>query len=58
LGQQKVTNLLNTGATLIASSNPGCSLQIQKHLSQQNQSIPLFHPIQLLDFAMRGIKLN
>ncbi len=57
LGQQKVTNLLNTGATLIASSNPGCSLQIQKHLSQQNKSIPLFHPIQLLDFAMRGIKV-
>jgi len=58
LGQQKVTNLLNTGAALIASSNPGCSLQIQKHLSQQNKSIPLFHPIQLLDFAMRGIKLK
>ena len=57
LGQQKVTNLLNTGAALIASSNPGCSLQIQKHLSQQNQSIPLFHPMQLLDFAMRGIKV-
>ena len=58
LGQQKVTNLLNTGAALIASSNPGCSLQIQKHLKQQNKSLPLFHPIQLLDFAMRGIKLN
>ena len=57
LGQQKVTNLLNTGAALIASSNPGCSLQIQKHLSQQNQSIPLFHPMQLLDFSMRGIKV-
>jgi len=57
LGQQKVTNLLNTGAALIASSNPGCSLQIQKHLSQQNKSIPLFHPMQLLDFAMRGIKV-
>ena len=57
LGRQKVTNLLNTGATLIASSNPGCSLQIQKHLSQQNKSIPLFHPIQLLDFAIRGIKV-
>jgi glycolate oxidase iron-sulfur subunit len=57
LGQQKVTNLLNTGAALIASSNPGCSLQIQKHLSQQNKSIPLFHPMQLLDFAIRGIKV-
>ncbi len=58
LGQQKVTNLLNTGPTLIASSNPGCSLQIQKHLEQQGKSIPLFHPIQLLDFAIRGIKIQ
>ena len=57
LGQQKVRNLLNTGASLIASSNPGCSLQIQKHLNQQNQSIPLFHPMQLLDFAIRSIKV-
>ena len=32
LGQQKVENLLNTGAELIASANPGCSLQIKKHL--------------------------
>jgi glycolate oxidase iron-sulfur subunit len=57
LGQQKVENLLNTGAQLIASSNPGCSLQIQKHLAQQGKSMPLFHPIRLLDYAIRGIPL-
>jgi glycolate oxidase iron-sulfur subunit len=58
LGQQKVTNLLNTGAKLIASSNPGCSLQIQKHLEQQEKSIPLLHPMQLLDYSIRGIKID
>ncbi|MEM9264882.1 MAG: heterodisulfide reductase-related iron-sulfur binding cluster [Cyanobacteria bacterium P01_F01_bin.13] len=52
LGQMKVTNLLNTGATLIASSNPGCALQIQKHLVQQGKKIPLMHPIELLDRAI------
>lgn len=57
LGTQKVTNLLNTGADLIASANPGCSLQIQKHLDAQTSSIPLFHPIELLDYSIRGIKL-
>lgn len=57
LGIQKVTNLLNTGADLIASANPGCSLQIQKHLDAQTSSIPLFHPIELLDYSIRGIKL-
>ncbi|ACK73697.1 protein of unknown function DUF224 cysteine-rich region domain protein [Gloeothece citriformis PCC 7424] len=58
LGQQKVTNLLNTGAKLIASPNPGCSLQIKKHLQIQEKTIPLMHPIELLDYAIRGIKLN
>ena len=58
LGQQKVTNLLNTGADLIASPNPGCSLQIKKHLNWQNKAIDLFHPMELLDYSMRGIQLN
>jgi glycolate oxidase iron-sulfur subunit len=58
LGQQKVTNLLSTGATLIASSNPGCSLQILKHLQAQGQSMQVMHPIRLLDYAIRGIKLT
>jgi glycolate oxidase iron-sulfur subunit len=57
LGQQKVTNLLNTGAKLIASPNPGCSLQIQKHLQLQGKEIKIMHPIQLLDYAIRGVKI-
>ncbi|MGD1905875.1 MAG: (Fe-S)-binding protein [Leptolyngbyaceae cyanobacterium] len=57
LGQMKVKNLLNTGATLIASSNPGCSLQIQKHLQEQGKSAPLMHPITLLDKSIRGERL-
>lgn len=58
LGQMKVTNLVNTGATLIASSNPGCALQIQKHLAQQGQTVPLMHPIELLDRAISGEQLG
>ena len=58
LGKQKVTNLLNTDADLIASANPGCSLQIKKHLSLKKSQIPLFHPIELLDYSIRGIELK
>lgn len=54
LGRQKVMNLLNTGASLIASSNPGCSLQIKKHLDLQNSEIRLLHPIELLDYSIQG----
>ena len=57
LGQMKAENLVNTGAKLIASPNPGCSLQIQKYLQQQGHSLPLVHPIELLDRSIRGEKL-
>jgi glycolate oxidase iron-sulfur subunit len=61
LGRQKVNNLLNTGATLIASSNPGCSLQIMKHLENhpdnREKAIAVMHPIRLLDYSIRGIQL-
>ncbi|RQH20481.1 (Fe-S)-binding protein [Okeania hirsuta] len=57
LGQQKVENLLNTGAELIASANPGCSLQIKKHLELQGKKMILMHPIELLDYSIRGVKL-
>ncbi|GBF80216.1 (Fe-S)-binding protein [Aphanothece sacrum] len=57
LGQQKVNNLVNTGANLIASPNPGCSLQIKKHLNLQGKEMSLMHPMELLDYAIRGVKL-
>lgn len=54
LGQMKVTNLRNTGAALVASPNPGCALQIQKHLQQQGSTLQVMHPMVLLDHAIRG----
>jgi glycolate oxidase iron-sulfur subunit len=57
LGRQKVQNLRNTGADLIASANPGCTLQISKHLQQQDQQISIMHPMELLDYSIRGVKL-
>jgi glycolate oxidase iron-sulfur subunit len=58
LGRQKVTNLLNTGAEAIASANIGCFVQIQKHLALQGVECPVLHPMQLLDYSIRGISLK
>ncbi len=58
LGEQKVRNLLNTKAQLIVSANPGCALQIKKHLQQQGQDLPLLHPMELLDYSIQGLKLK
>lgn len=56
LGQQKVQNLLNTGANLIVSANPGCTMQIAKHLQLQGKEVPIVHPIELLDESIRGVR--
>lgn len=58
LGQQKVQNLLNTGAHLIASANPGCTMQITKHLKLQGKEISVMHPMELLDYSIQGVKLE
>lgn len=55
LGRQKVDNLLNTKADLIASANPGCTLQISKYLS--GSPISIMHPMELLDYSIRKVKI-
>ena len=58
LGRQKVENLTQAGADLIASANIGCYVQISKHLQLQGKSVPVLHPMQLLDLSLRGITLD
>ncbi|NJM56774.1 MAG: glycolate oxidase subunit GlcF [Synechococcales cyanobacterium RU_4_20] len=57
LGRQKVKNLRNTGASLIASANIGCFVQISQQLEKQGTPMPVLHPMQLLDYAIRGVHL-
>ncbi|MBW4518224.1 MAG: 4Fe-4S dicluster domain-containing protein [Scytolyngbya sp. HA4215-MV1] len=57
LGQQKVENLTNTGASVIASANIGCYVQITRHLQLQGKNISVLHPMQLLDYSIRHINL-
>jgi glycolate oxidase iron-sulfur subunit len=58
LGRQKVENLTNTGAQVIASANIGCYVQISKHLQLQGKHVPVLHSMQLLDRSIRGIQLQ
>jgi len=57
LGRQKAENLLAVGADIIASANVGCTLQIKKHLELLGTQIPIYHPMELLDLAIRGEQL-
>ncbi len=58
LGRQKVKNLRQTGASLIASANIGCFVQISQQLEKQGTPMPVLHPVQLLDYSIRGIRLD
>jgi len=57
IGARKVLNVLSTGADLLASANPGCTLQIQKILRERGQTLGAAHPIEILDASISGIPL-
>ena len=54
LGQMKAEDLARTKPDWISSANIGCTLQIRKHLNDQ-QPVPIAHPMQLLDQSFRGL---
>ena len=58
IGARKAANVLATGATLLASANPGCTLQIQKLLRAQGAELRAAHPIEILDASIRGAPLE
>jgi glycolate oxidase iron-sulfur subunit len=56
LGDQKVENLLQTGAEAVVSANPGCLLQLMHGLRRRgHDAMPTFHMVELLDASIRGI---
>ena len=55
VGARKVDNVLSTGADMLASANPGCTLQIQKILRERGKTLRAAHPIEILDASIRGV---
>ena len=51
LGQIKVDDLVKTGATVIASANIGCSLQLRRHIKEKKLDHIVRHPMELLSEA-------
>jgi glycolate oxidase iron-sulfur subunit len=54
LGARKAESVLATGAPLLISANPGCSLQIASALAQRGQDIAVAHTAEVLDASIRG----
>jgi glycolate oxidase iron-sulfur subunit len=57
LGRRKAANVAATGADVVVAGNPGCTLQIAAHLAATGRSLPVYHPVELLDASIRGTTL-
>jgi len=53
---RKVSHIHSTGASVIATANPGCQLQIQRGLSSDTEAKRVVHPIVLLAEAYKAEK--
>jgi glycolate dehydrogenase iron-sulfur subunit len=59
LGERKAASLRATGARLIVSANPGCSLQIASSLAANGQDAPaVAHIAEVLDASLRGLPVT
>jgi glycolate oxidase iron-sulfur subunit len=60
LGARKAANISAAQPDLVVTANPGCLLQIRRHLDPEDGAAPppLLHPIQLLDASIRGVAIG
>ncbi|MFL5732618.1 MAG: (Fe-S)-binding protein, partial [Chloroflexia bacterium] len=54
LGERKAGNILDTGADIVATANPGCILQIEAASRRLGRPLKVVHPVELLDRSLRG----
>jgi glycolate oxidase iron-sulfur subunit len=51
LRRQKAEAVVASGATIVASANPGCTMQLAAGLRELGVALEVLHPVQLLDRA-------
>ncbi|HEY4440194.1 MAG TPA: (Fe-S)-binding protein [Candidatus Elarobacter sp.] len=54
IGVRKVDNVASVAPDLLASANPGCTLQIGSILRERGATLRAAHPIELLDASIGG----
>lgn len=52
LGRRKAQNVRSTAPDAVVTANPGCLLQISRHL---DSPLPVLHPVQVVDASIRGV---
>jgi glycolate dehydrogenase iron-sulfur subunit len=54
IGERKAASVRSTGADVLASANPGCTLQIRKLLRARGEELPAAHPLEIVDASISG----
>jgi glycolate oxidase iron-sulfur subunit len=54
LMRRKAEAIRDTGAAVVASANPGCTMQLRAGLAELGTRVRVVHPVQLLDDAYRN----
>ncbi len=57
IGVRKVDNVQSVAPDVVASANPGCTLQMQAIFRERGATLRAAHPIELLDCAISGTPL-
>jgi len=57
IGRRKAENVLSVKPELLASANPGCTLQIGRLLGERGVSLAVGHPVEILDASIAGTPL-
>jgi glycolate oxidase iron-sulfur subunit len=58
IGERKALNVLSVQPDLLASANPGCTVQIQSILRARGTKLRAAHPIEILDASIAGRTLD
>jgi glycolate oxidase iron-sulfur subunit len=56
LGERKLQHILATGASAVITSNAGCIMQIAREAREHGERLPVYHPMELLDWSYRGLQ--
>jgi glycolate oxidase iron-sulfur subunit len=54
IGRRKADNVLSVKADLLASANPGCTLQLKRLLGERGATLPMAHTVEILDASFAG----
>ena len=55
VGERKVDNVVSVAADVLASANPGCTLQIGSILRARGGTLRAAHPVEILDASINGV---